>query len=579
MFGFFKNLLRRTPESGGQSVSENYPMESEQPSAAIENQPRVVHPPRAYHSRSSAGISIPLEAVLRILPLELQARVQRTEATDLAITVPLEKILAQLSRGVVRIPFGDVRHAAPHFFRPEPDRDRELVALPLSEILPRLNPALIQRRRVQRHIDVPQEILSPFDGAAAFDFDLGKGEPAAPSLDEMRSEAAFEEAPAPEPPPLRNSRMPMSAPATGALSYTLAPVPAVANNFVPPATPVLAQIPPPPPMPVSPVAVEPVAPVEVAAPVDPEAAQQPELSEATPLPQPEPAPLAVPVHANGKGDPLWMNLAQLAEAWPESVRKEIVALGLVEARVGLPVEAIEQSLKQGRIVFSWRSVRSWIAPAPVAGPSPLDSLAVELPLKLVAPLFLERQKAQSKHQHRVAIDEDIPNLFFGFPQPQAPVAENARPSDTNYYVWDDQADQARVDVTAEKRTTPTPGTRFVAKYATPNEIVSRAAALDGVAGSLIALPDGLMVASRLPRDLNGDTLAAFLPQIFGKVSQCTKELRMGELNNLNFTVGNVPWKIFRVNSIFFAAFGRAGEPLPTAKLAAMAAELDHKPKN
>ena len=51
---------------------------------------------------------------------------------------------------------------------------------------------------------------------------------------------------------------------------------------------------------------------------------------------------------------------------------------------------------------------------------------------------------------------------------------------------------------------------------------------------------------------------------------------MGELNNLHFTVGNVPWKIFRVNAIFFAAFGRAGQPLPTAQLAALAGELDRK---
>jgi len=79
-----------------------------------------------------------------------------------------------------------------------------------------------------------------------------------------------------------------------------------------------------------------------------------------------------------------------------------------------------------------------------------------------------------------------------------------------------------------------------AKYATPNEVVSKASGLDGVAGALIALPDGLMVASRLSSDLHGDTLAAFLPQIFGKVSQCTRELRMGDCNNLNFTVGNVP---------------------------------------
>jgi predicted regulator of Ras-like GTPase activity (Roadblock/LC7/MglB family) len=152
-----------------------------------------------------------------------------------------------------------------------------------------------------------------------------------------------------------------------------------------------------------------------------------------------------------------------------------------------------------------------------------------------------------------------------------------KPADTNYYVWDDTSDRAKLQEDEVKRG-PSPGTKFVAKYATPNEVVSRAASYDGIAGALIALPDGLMVASRLSPDLNGDTLAAFLPQIFAKVNQCTKELRMGELNNLNFTVGNVPWKIFRVNAIFFAAFGRAGEALPTAKLAELAAELDHKPK-
>jgi predicted regulator of Ras-like GTPase activity (Roadblock/LC7/MglB family) len=196
-------------------------------------------------------------------------------------------------------------------------------------------------------------------------------------------------------------------------------------------------------------------------------------------------------------------------------------------------------------------------------------------------LFLARQREANKEQQQVTIDDNIPNLFFGFPQPNpegASVATaSATPADTNYYVWDDSSDTVRV-TEAEVKRGPTPGTNFVAKYATPNEVVSRAAGFDGVAGALIALPDGLMVASRLSPDLNGDTLAAFLPQIFGKVSACTKELRMGDLNNLNFTVGNVPWKIFRVNAIFFAAFGKAGEPLPTGQLAALAGELDHKPK-
>lgn len=271
-----------------------------------------------------------------------------------------------------------------------------------------------------------------------------------------------------------------------------------------------------------------------------------------------------------------VGITALAEAWPDSVRKEIVLLNLVDAKVALPFATVEQALKNGRITFSWKTIRSWVKPPIQVTASPYDGMVMELPLKVVAPLFLARQREASKEQQKVAIDEEIPNLFFGFPQAE-PSASPPTPSDTNYYVWDDASEMVREDETAIKRG-PSPGTKFVAKYATPNEIVSRASSLDGVAGALIALPDGLMVASRLSADLNGDTVAAFLPQIFGKVSQCTKELRMGDLNNLNFTVGNIPWKIFRVNAIFFAAFGRAGAPLPTAQLAALAAELDHKPK-
>ena len=279
--------------------------------------------------------------------------------------------------------------------------------------------------------------------------------------------------------------------------------------------------------------------------------------------------------------PIMVGLVSLAESWPEAVRTEIVQLKMLDARVALPAEAVERGLRQGRISFSWRILRSWIKPSPPLAASAQDATVLEVPLKIIAPLFLARQKAAAHTRQKVAVDDDIPNLFFGFPQTEAPSAAPsaaaAKPVDTNYYVWDDSADKLST-ANNNNNQTPSAGTRFVSKYATPNEIVSRTSSLDGVEGALIALPDGLLVASKLSNNLNADTLAAFLPQIFGKVSQTTKELRMGELNNLNFTVGNVPWKIFRVNAIFFAAFGRAGEALPTAQLAALAAELDHKPK-
>ncbi len=55
-----------------------------------------------------------------------------------------------------------------------------------------------------------------------------------------------------------------------------------------------------------------------------------------------------------------------------------------------------------------------------------------------------------------------------------------------------------------------------------------------------------------------------------------RELRMGALNNVSFTVGNIPWKIFRVNAVYVAAFGRLGESLPSADIAALTNELDRK---
>jgi predicted regulator of Ras-like GTPase activity (Roadblock/LC7/MglB family) len=323
-----------------------------------------------------------------------------------------------------------------------------------------------------------------------------------------------------------------------------------------------------------------------------------------------PAHLAMePVAPVPEGPFLTVAMSPLLEGWPEALRQEVLQLNLLDAKVGLPVPILEQSLKRGKVSFPWKTVRSWIRPAPLPMASAHDEVALELPLKVILPLFLAHKKQEPKaNQQKVEIDENIPNLFFGFPQAetagsgtdfvraqgvaavQAPSAPGLAPTqsvqptqpavppaagDTNYYVWDDNSDSARVDESDVKKPVRS-GTDFSAKHATPNEIVSRAAAMEGVAGALVALPDGLLVASKMSQDLNADTLAGFLPQIFGKVSQCTKELRMGELNNLNFTVGNIPWKIFRVNAIFFAAFGRVGQPLPTAQLAALAAELDHK---
>ena len=541
MFGFLKNVVRKLvdtpPVETALPIAEDN--ESVEPFHTFEAAaPRGATPRGSNgHSQNGKGIELPLEPILKSLPLELQPRVRRMDVAGATIYIPLEKILSQLSRGVVNITFGELRHAAPELFDGEADRDRVLVPLPLGDILSRLNPALITRKRVQRQVEVPADISSPFS-ARGNGLMFSDNQPVAQ---------------APVTPAPRIS-LPVST-----------PKPPIRNGIT--ATPT----PPPPGIP------------------SPESPPLTMFSRVTrdPAPSAPPAPIRIPA-ANAQPPkpagppPVMVSLSALAEAWPGAVRQEIVQLNLVDAKVGLPSEAVERALRQGRIAFTWKMLRSWIRPSPLPAVSVHDGAVLELPLKVVAPLFLARQKESAKTGQKVLIDENIPNLFFGFPQPEPADPKKAsaaitKPVDTNYYVWDDSSDTVRVNESEVKKA-PTPGTSFVTRYATPNEVVSRAAALDGVAGALIALPDGLMVASQIAAELNGETLAAFLPQIFGKLSQCTKELRMGELNNLNFTVGNIPWKIFRVNAIFFAAFGRSGEPLPTGALVALAAELDHKPK-
>jgi hypothetical protein len=541
MLGYLKNLLRKWVESPDTDQSASAVPAAPAPGRNVITPPSPRARPANSTHQNGRGLEIPVQPILAGLPLELQPRLKNPNAGVLTVCVSLEKVLAQLSQGSVKIPFGELRQAAPDLFMPEKDWDGTLVPLPLAEILARLNPALITRRPVQKKVEVPTDISSPFDQRnRGMIFSVGPNKPAS--------------GPTATPPPRQAAPGPVTPAARSGLTFAPTPLP---PGTVAPSAPKVIPL-------------------------------GDSLTLREPSTNPRPAPLAAtppPARPASEPEALLISLTSLAEGWPDAVRQELVQLNLVERKVALPTEAVERALKQGRIALPWKTLRSWIIPAPLPAPSAHDSTVLELPLKVVAPPFLAKQKEAGKLQKKVVVDDEIPNLFFGFPRSEsgsASVASAASPAapkiaDTNFYVWDDSSDRARIQDDEVKRG-PSPGTKFVAKYATPNEVVSRAAALEGVAGALIALPDGLMVASRLPADLNGDTLAAFLPQIFGKINQCTKELRMGELNNVHFTVGNIPWKIFRVNAIFFAGFGRVGQPLPTAQLAALAAELDHRPK-
>ncbi len=116
---------------------------------------------------TGSSIHVPLHSIIAILPLELKTRITQTMVSGMGITLPLGKVLAQLTSGAVRISFGELRAAVPDVFTLATDRDNLMIPLPLAEILPQINPALLPRRRSQRHVEVPEEVRGPF-GADCF---------------------------------------------------------------------------------------------------------------------------------------------------------------------------------------------------------------------------------------------------------------------------------------------------------------------------------------------------------------------------------------------------------------------------
>ena len=154
MLGFFRNLWHKPQETAREQQETRSANPSSSGPAVPTHRPAPtnasgVRPAggTAPVTRAGRGVEVSVKAILEVLPLELQPRICQKEVGQMAICIPLEKVLAQLSRGAVRITFGELRQAAPGVFSPEPDRDKVMVGLPLSEIVPRLNPALIQRAR------------------------------------------------------------------------------------------------------------------------------------------------------------------------------------------------------------------------------------------------------------------------------------------------------------------------------------------------------------------------------------------------------------------------------------------------
>jgi predicted regulator of Ras-like GTPase activity (Roadblock/LC7/MglB family) len=570
--------------------------------AAAAPAPIPFSPARAAAVSGTGDLQLPLSSVIALLPMDLCERLIQTPPPGACVPIPVEKAVSQLAHGSVKISFGELRTALPGLFDNSNDNDERQIVLPLNEIISRINPALLSRR-VTKKIEVADNIAGPFGMRTQ---DAGTTTPQAPVKPAPTTPPSKAPTPAPAPaapaaPAARITPPPTVVPKTTTAAPKPAPIP-----FSSPRAGSAAPVPP-----------APVKPVFSAPPPAPAAPAAGGFNTAPKIPIATPP---VPV-----GNSVLAPVSALAEKWPEAIKMELIQADLMNAQAVLPTALIEPGLKSGRVMVRWKNLRSMIHPKP-APVSIHDGVEVELPLKVLAPLFFASQKAAGLAKQKVSVSAEIPDLFHGSKRAEAAVppapapapaakpaptpaptpapvrppvpapvpvsvqaaaptsvpapvrppapapAIPAEPTETNFFSKSETPSDTEIEQQASSEA------NFKPRGATPREIVARAMALPGVAGAVVALYDGLMIAGQVPPDSDADTLAAFLPQIFMRTGQSAKELHMGELNNLSFTVGSVSWKIFRVSAVYLAVFGRAGEALPTAPLAALAGQLDRKNK-
>ena len=85
---------------------------------------------------------------------------------------------------------------------------------------------------------------------------------------------------------------------------------------------------------------------------------------------------------------------------------------------------------------------------------------------------------------------------------------------------------------------------------TLQDVVRLTSQLEGVAGCILAMSDGVFVTGQLPAHLDQETISVFAPELFNKVATYTKELRVGEVTRLSVFTDQQPLSIFRAGDIF-----------------------------
>ena len=534
------------------------------------------------------SLQISLSKLLCQLPEELQSK-KAASAANLKVRIEREPVLDQLAKGAVRIPFGSIRRAVPAgIFINSSSHDNRLIELPLGDVLAQLPPEHFAcRRHGQKTVAAPPEVGDLFEreGAQRQPVRVVRNivkEPALPPRQPLLPGSAPRQ-PVSEAKPAVGGQ-----PLTGAEGRGMGRAINLRESSPPcPRSAGLEEL----------LRRRPTAPP----------ADEPRTT--APIINYQPATLNKPELAGAES--LSIPLAAVSEQWAEPLRR-LIGQYLTGAVLRLPFEVLERRLKLGVVSFTWKELCQWIDDCPAQALASMEIDArLDLPLSVVAPLYLRHRPRQRKHG--LALTGEVPDVFRMSStddrqplclQKEEPLAArpNANPGDAGAgaAAVKEEAIRMAQPPSEPKQESPLamPDERGSACPAppapeavvaprnlaevfgephkrnwTPNEIVQRTCELPGVSGAIMALQDGLLVASCLPPDWRADMVTAFLPQIFCRMNQYCRELGLGELRDMAFTVERGTVQVFKAGLVYYAVLGEPGN-LPWTQLRLIVSELN-----
>ena len=473
--------------------------------------------------------SLSLRAILDRFPADLKSTINEMPGIDAKVVLPVNAIMKQLPSGTVKMSLASLHRQAPSgTFRKTNFEEKRMVEVPLAEVFKSINPARLQRRTDQRHYEVPEEITGLFgeDGSSR-------------SVTQPVSQI-----PAPAAPAATTVQPPkaLKMPATTAAAAAAAPAP---SKVVAPAP-----------------ALKMPAPSSVVTP--------PARSS---IIKPPAAPVSGGDALKLEGD-LSISLTEAAASWDESVRNQLSVLS-GDTKVALPVADVGPGLQKGKVIFTWAQIRNWLQPAASAAITIEDSTPLLFPLKLIAPAFIAATGAKKRQSAKEVSNEVLPD-FFGpaagqKPKPApAPAAPEPAPEPVAAPAPVAKVETPVAIIAPAAAPTPAHEPQNIGELFsqadktdwTPTELIKATCSLPGVAGAVIALEEGLVVAQKLPENLAADTMAAFMPQIFSRIDRYTGEMQLGDTSEVRLQTAQGPCHFFRLGKVFFATLGRNGENLP-----------------